>query len=196
MKKIIIALAFALLLLGCASQTERPGASAGTTENVTENKTVETGGVDLKAEKGDLVAVDYLGTLENGTVFDTSIREEAVKANLPLRPEYAPLEFTVGAGQMIAGFDSAVVGMEEGNEKTVTLKPEDAYGEVNPEYVVDIPKANVPPEVKEGSQLMASNGMAGTVVEVGNESVKIDFNHPLAGKALTFKIIMRKITKG
>ncbi|MFH1056909.1 MAG: FKBP-type peptidyl-prolyl cis-trans isomerase, partial [Candidatus Micrarchaeota archaeon] len=65
----------------------------------------------MKVERGDLVAVDYLGTLDDGTVFDTSIKVEAEKAGLPLRTSYEPLEFTVGAGQMIKGFDDAGVGL-------------------------------------------------------------------------------------
>ena len=103
----------------------------------------------MTAQKGDTVAVDYVGTLDNGTAFDTSIKEEAQKAGLPLRDSYAPLEFTVGEGQMIAGFDNAVVGMKVGEEKNVHLTPSEAYG---------------------------------------NQG-------PLAGKALNFRIVMRKITK-
>ena len=103
----------------------------------------------MAAQKGDTVAVDYVGTLDDGTVFDTSIREEAIKAGLPLRSSYSPLEFTAGAGQMIAGFDAAVIGMKVGEEKNVHLTPSEAYG---------------------------------------NQG-------PLAGKALNFRIVMRKITK-
>ncbi len=191
MKQIFAILVLALLLLGCASQNVE---KQGNLNNQTNNQSTQEV-VDLKTEPGDSVEVDYLGTLENGTVFDTSIQEEAVKAKLPSRPAYSPLGFKVGAGQMIAGFDKAVVGMKVGEEKTVTLKPEEAYGEIQQNLIVDIPKDKVPPEVQKGSRLMASNGMSGVVLEVGNETVKIDFNHELAGKSLTFKIIMRKITK-
>ncbi|MFH0818182.1 MAG: peptidylprolyl isomerase [Candidatus Micrarchaeota archaeon] len=181
-----------LLLFGCASQ-EAP--KNGKNETSVEIKN-ETLGVDnLKAQLGDSVAVDYVGTLENGTVFDTSIKGEAKKANLPLRPEYSPLEFTIGAGQMIKGFDGGVVGMKVGEEKTVTLKPIEAYGEVNNELVIEIPSDKLPVGVEKGSQLMTSNGMAGVVLELDNKTAKVDFNHPLAGKTLKFKIIMRKITK-
>ncbi|MBN2477812.1 peptidylprolyl isomerase [Candidatus Micrarchaeota archaeon] len=149
----------------------------------------------MKAENGDLVSVDYLGTLDDGSVFDTSIKEEAEKAGLVLRESYSPLEFTVGGGQMIKGFDEAVVGMAVGEEKTVRIPPEEAYGETNPELIMEIPLENIPEGVQVGSVLMASNGAQGTVVEIGNETVKADFNHPLAGQALNFKIIMKEITK-
>ena len=149
----------------------------------------------MKAQNGDSVAVDYVGTLDDGTVFDTSLQSEATKAGLPLRAAYSPLEFTVGAGQMIAGFDAAVVGMAEGEEKTVHLSPAEAYGEKRADLIVWISRANVPSDVKTGSQLTSSQGMSGTVIEMNSTSVKIDFNPALAGKALNFRIILRKITK-
>jgi peptidylprolyl isomerase len=147
------------------------------------------------AQKGDNVAVDYVGSLDNGTVFDTSIKEEAEKAGLPLRDAYAPLEFTVGAGQMIKGFDAAVVGMKVGEEKTVHLAPADAYGEIDPQYIMTVPIANVPEGVKVGSRLSTQTGIPGVVTSVTDVNVTVDFNNPLAGKALNFRIIMRKITK-
>jgi FKBP-type peptidyl-prolyl cis-trans isomerase 2 len=149
----------------------------------------------VTAKKGDVVAVDYVGSLDDGTVFDTSIREEAVKANLTLRPSYSPLEFEVGAGQMIAGFDAGVVGMRVGQEKTIRIPPSEAYGEKRADAIVSVPLANVPAGVKIGSKLSASNGATGTVIEVNATHVAIDFNHELAGKTLNFKIIMRKITR-
>ena len=80
--------------------------------------------------KGDTVAVDYVGTLEDGTVFDSSLEESAkkTKSYTPGARVYEPLKFTVGAGQMIAGFDAGVVGMKLGEKKTLTIAPEDAYG--------------------------------------------------------------------
>ncbi len=176
MKMILAALLAAFLLAGCVSQTN--------------------GGSDLKAEKGDAVAVDYLGTLDDGTVFDTSIQSEAQKAGLPLRPSYEPLEFTVGAGQMIAGFDDAVLGMKEGDEKTVKLPPSQAYGEKRKDLIIDVPASQFGnTTVQVGTKLQATNGMVATVVNVSNDTVTIDANHELAGQTLTFKIIMRKITR-
>jgi FKBP-type peptidyl-prolyl cis-trans isomerase 2 len=200
-KRILFALAIALLLLGCASQNPaKPSDSNGTTTpNVAENKTAnaknQTGGVGLKAENGDLVAVDYIGSLDNGTVFDTSIKDEAVKAKLPLRTAYAPLEFTVGAGQMISGFDKAVVGMAKGEEKKIHIPAAEAYGEKKSDFIITVPKANAPEGVEKGAMVAASNGMPGLVLEVTADNVTIDFNHPLAGQALNFRITMKKITK-
>jgi FKBP-type peptidyl-prolyl cis-trans isomerase 2 len=175
MKMIFVALLAAFLLAGCVSQN---------------------GGSDLKAQKGDNVSVDYLGTLDDGSVFDTSIQSEAVKAGLPARPSYEPLEFTVGAGQMIKGFDDAVVGMKEGDEKTVKLPPSQAYGEKRKDLIIDVPKTQFGnTTVQVGTKLQSANGMIATVVNVSNDSITIDANHPLAGQTLTFKIIMRKITR-
>ena len=149
-----------------------------------------------KAKAGDKVAVDYLGTLENGTVFDTSIKEEAEKAKMPARPSYAPLEFTVGAGQMIKGFDEGVVDMRVGDEKTITIAPADAYGEYQEGALMQVPisqltQARIQPQV--GMQLGMPNGRTGTIKEVNKDYALIDLNHELAGKTLVFKIIMRKI---
>jgi len=150
------------------------------------------------AEAGDTVSVDYIGAFENGTLFDTSIEAEAKKAGLPLRPYYSPLEFTVGAGQMIAGFDSAVIGMKEGQEKTVTIPPEKAYGAWSQENVGEIPLANIQgsENLRVGSELTASNGARGRVVKIEGGKATVDFNHELAGKTLVFTIRMVKITKG
>lgn len=153
------------------------------------------------AQKGDTVRVDYVGKLENGTVFDTSIQAEAQKAALEPRPSYEPLEFKVGAGQMIAGFDSGVLGMKAGEQKTVKLLPSQAYGEWSAERVIPIPVANIgnAADIKVGSMLFAQNGAVGRVVEIGNgtnATAKVDFNHELAGKTLIFSIKMVSIKKG
>ena len=149
------------------------------------------------AQKGDTVSVDYVGKLQNGTLFDTSIKSEAQKAGFPLRPSYAPLEFKVGAGQMISGFDAAVIGMKEGEEKTVTLPPEQAYGQVQAGAVISLPLSQIgnSESIKVGSVLQANNGAQGTVIEITNGTAKIDFNHELAGKTLVFTIKMIKIQK-
>lgn len=192
---IIMLLAFAILY-GCASQGQAPPNGNAALGNATAGTANITGGVNLKAKAGDTVAVDYLGTLDNGTVFDTSLRDEAVKANLTLRPSYSPLEFTVGAGQMIPGFDKAVVGMAVGEEKTVRLAAADAYGERRSDLIVTLPLSNAPSGIVKGSHVMAQNGMPGLVTNVSNGSATVDFNPELAGQALTFKIFMRNITPG
>ena len=138
----------------------------------------------MAIKKGDKVKVDYTGTLEDGTVFDSTTHGDHTH----------PLEFEVGSGQLIKGFDEAVVGMEKDEEKEITLKPSEAYGEPNPSMVKEVPRDQLPkdPEPKEGMGLILNgpNGMQlpAKIVEVSPDKVKIDLNHPLAGKTLKFKI--------
>lgn len=132
-------------------------------------------------KSGSMVKVEYTGTFENGTIFDSSENK-------------APLEFEAGAGQMIKGFDSAVIGMVLGQEKTVKIWPSEAYGDYNPELVTVIPRQNLPEEknIKPGMMIMVSsqNGqqIPALITEVNESGFTIDLNHPLAGKTLIFKI--------
>jgi peptidylprolyl isomerase len=134
-----------------------------------------------QAKKGDSIKVHYTGKLDDGTVFDSSVGRE-------------PLDFTVGAGQLIAGFDEAVVGMAVGEKKSVRIEAEQAYGPHQPEMTLQAPRSELPADIQPelGMQLEASqeggHSMVVTVVEVTDESVTFDANHPLAGKALTFDI--------
>lgn len=152
------------------------------TEDVIENS-------NKVIEKGDAVSVHYVGRLEDGTVFDTSEKEAAMEAGIynEMR-DYTPLKFTVGAGQMIKGFDEGVVGMKVGEEKTLKIPPEDAYGEYEEEYARELPRDAVDfiPEV--GMQLATETGLRGIITEVGEENFVVDFNHALAGKTLIFKV--------
>jgi peptidylprolyl isomerase len=139
-------------------------------------------------KNGDVVKVDYTGNLTDGTQFDSSKGR-------------APLEFTVGAGQMIAGFDAAVVGMKVGQTKKVTIPAAQAYGEHQDNMVLEVPKENLPPDMtpKIGDHLatMQPNGRQLEVVitAVNDSSVIIDANHFLAGKDLTFEITLVEIGK-
>ncbi len=134
-----------------------------------------------EAKKGDTVKVHYKGTLEDGTVFDDSTERE-------------PLEFTLGEGKLIPGFEQAVIGMEPGDQKTVDIKTEDAYGERREELVQDIPDEEVPqdfdPDEGEHVEIQQEQGppIPARVVESTDEGLTIDANHPLAGKDLTFEI--------
>lgn len=136
----------------------------------------------MAVKKGDKVKVEYTGTLDDGTVFDSSEKHGT------------PLEFEVGAGQMIKGFDDSVNGMEKDEEKEITLKPEDAYGDPNPQLVKKVPKSQLPKdtEPKTGMMLAMSlpNGqqIPAKITEVADEEITIDINHPLAGKVLNFRI--------
>lgn len=139
-----------------------------------------------EAKAGDTVQLHYKGTLDDGSVFDSSEGRE-------------PLEFTVGSGQIIPGLDKAIPGMKIGDEKTVRVEAEEAYGAVNPEARQTVPRAQIPPDVplESGLQLQAQTGngqtISVTVVEFSDEEVVLDANHPLAGKALTFAITLTGI---
>jgi len=134
-----------------------------------------------EAKAGDTVQLHYKGTLDDGTVFDSSEGRD-------------PLEFTVGSGQIIPGLDRAIPGMKVGDEKTVRIEPEDAYGPQNPAARQAVPRSNIPENVplEIGLQLQAQtdNGqmMTVTVVEISENEVVLDANHPLAGKVLIFEI--------
>jgi peptidylprolyl isomerase len=195
MEKLLAVLLAGILLFGCAQTGENGAVSGNKTGEIgmkLENSS-STGGIGAKS--GDIVEVDYVGTFDNGTLFDTSLEAEAKKAGLELRPAYEPLKFTVGMGQMIKGFDSGVVGMKEGESKNVRILAKDAYGEYRQELVGEIGIDKVPEGVKVGTELSSGEGMRGIVTRVGSENVTIDFNHPMAGKALNFKITMRKIAR-
>lgn len=146
---------------------------------------------EIIVKNGDSVSVDYIGKLEDGTVFDTSIKEAAVEAGkFSEQRNYEPLSFTVGAGQMIKGFDLGVVGMKVGEEKTLAIPPEEAYGEYTEELAKEIPLSAVDFKPVIGTQLMTDTGARGTVTSVGAENFVVDFNHELAGKTLIFKVTL------
>lgn len=134
----------------------------------------------MPASTGDTVRVHYRGTLENGEEFDSSEGRE-------------PLEFTLGEGCVIPGFEEGVLGLEEGESRTVSIAPEDAYGPRNEELVHNVEAdafAGEAPYVGAAVQLVAPDGslLDATISEVRGDEVVLDFNHPLAGKTLKFDI--------
>jgi peptidylprolyl isomerase len=137
-------------------------------------------------KSGDQVAVHYTGRLTTGEQFDSSQGRE-------------PLEFTVGAGQMIPGFDAGVVGMTIGDKKTINIAPEDAYGEWSDENTIPFPKENLPEDmqVEKGMQLTMrtqdGHPFPVTVHDFNDTEVILDANHMLAGKELVFDIEMVSI---
>ncbi|TET33378.1 MAG: peptidylprolyl isomerase [Planctomycetota bacterium] len=139
-----------------------------------------------KAEKGNTVRVHYTGKLDDGTVFDTSKDQD-------------PLEFKVGEGQVIPGFESSVEGMTAGETKTVTIPCESAYGPRREELVAEVSRGELPEnmELELGQQLQIpeENGhlIVLTIVGLTDETVTLDSNHPLAGKELTFDIELVEI---
>ena len=134
----------------------------------------------MSAKPGDTVQVHYTGTLDDGSEFDSSRGRE-------------PLTFTVGGGQMIAGFDAAVVGMQVGEQKTVRIPAAEAYGEPREALVARVPRAQIPPSLdpQVGQRFQLGRGQEAVpvvVVEVTPEYVVLDGNHPLAGQDLTFAL--------
>ena len=150
------------------------------------------------AKTGDIIGVDYIGTLNDGTVFDTSLKAVAEKNNIynPQRG-YAPLEFTIGEGQMIKGFDEGVVGMKVGEMKKIPLQPEDAYGNVRSDLIVNVGASQItndPSQLAVGGSVYTQTGSVGIIKEINNGTVTVDFNHPFAGKELNFEITLVSIS--
>lgn len=139
-----------------------------------------------QAKENDKVKVHYTGKLKNGQVFDTS-------------KERDPLEFQIGEQTIIPGFENAVKGMQVNEKKEVTILPEDAYGEVNENMIHDIPRENIEqdvnPEVGQEVAIKLSDGSSvpAQVIEVNEKSIKIDANHPLAGRELQFELELVEI---
>ncbi|MFU8891103.1 MAG: FKBP-type peptidyl-prolyl cis-trans isomerase [Anaerosomatales bacterium] len=129
--------------------------------------------------EGTTVRVHYRGTLEDGSEFDTSKGRD-------------PLEFTIGSGEVIPGFESAVADMAVGDSTTITLDAENAYGGYHEEAVQVVPVTAFTDDPYEGAvvQLLGPNGerLAATITSIEGDDVTLDFNHPLAGKELTFEI--------
>ena len=140
----------------------------------------------MQAKQGDVVRVHYTGRLTDGTQFDSSEGRE-------------PLEFTVGAGQMIKGFDDGVVGMNVGDKKILNIPAAEAYGERDEQAIIEFPAANIPADMKlePGMQLTLRNQYGQpvpvVVLEVQAEVVIMDTNHMLAGKELVFDVELVEI---
>lgn len=139
-----------------------------------------------EAKQGDKVKVHYTGRLNDGSVFDTST-------------ERGPLEFTIGEGNLIPGFENAVIGMSEGETKVEQIAASDAYGAHQEEMVQTVDKSLIPPdiEIAEGVRLQVQQEGAPplvvTVTSIGDEQVTLDGNHPLAGQDLEFEIQLVEI---
>lgn len=140
-----------------------------------------------QVKSGDHVRVHFKGKMENGDIFASSEGHE-------------PLEFNVGDGTVLPGVDSAVVGMSKGQQKTVTLTPAEGFGEQNDSLVIVVDKSHFPEgfEPKEGMELQLPQPDGGIVFLkilqiLDNDRIKLDANHPLAGKTLTFELELLEI---
>lgn len=152
-----------------------------------------------KVKVGNLVAVDYIGTFGDGSVFDTSIQAVAAENEiLDSRRNYEPIQFTVGNADMIKGFENAVVGMKVGETKKITIKPEDAYGNVRKDLMIIINASNIQLDegkLEVGRPIISNTGASGVITDIRDGKVTIDFNHPLAGKVLNFEIKLVNVIK-
>jgi peptidylprolyl isomerase len=134
-----------------------------------------------KAKDGDTVKVHYKGTLDDGTVFDSSEGKE-------------PLEFTIGEGGIIPGFENGVKGMEKGEKKTIKIPSAEAYGPIHAEAISEVPRADFPKDLNPavGARFQVSdddgNVLVVTVLKVTEDKITLDSNHPLAGRDLTFEL--------
>ena len=137
-------------------------------------------------KNGDTVKIHYTGTLSDGEVFDSSKDRD-------------PLQFTLGSGQVIPGFDEGVMGMAIGDKKTINIDAQNAYGPINPELVQQIKKTEFKEDMnlEKGSRMQLNNGqgqtMVVTVADIDENTVTLDGNHPLAGKDLTFELELVEI---
>jgi len=139
-----------------------------------------------KAKSGDSVKVHYTGKLTDGAIFDSSKKE-------------SPLEFTIGDGKIIRGFEQAVIGLEPGESVTVNIKPEEGYGVLRKELILEVDKAQIPtdvkPEVGRQLEVRPKDGapIIVTITGITDTHVTLDANHPLAGKELVFDIELAEI---
>ena len=186
---VFLLMAISLALFGCVAvqPTGNMGGlmASDTNKKIDSNSTGKNSNVFnnldqfRKVKAGDHVAVNYVGKLTDGNVFDSSEGR-------------SPLEFDVGAGQMIAGFDTAVVGMKVGDTKTVQIPPAQAYGAYDPNKVITVDANQFPDfnKVTLGASIQTSTGYTGKVTKKTDTNVVIDFNHELAGKTLIFVITL------
>lgn len=136
---------------------------------------------------GDTIEVYYTGSFTNGTVFNSNVGQQ-------------PLQFTVGSGQLIQGFDQGVIGMKLNQNKILTIPANEAYGPINPDLIVNVSTSNFGnATIQTGMIVNRSEGgqnFQGVVTFVGSNTVTVNFNPPLAGKTLIFNITVVSITKG
>jgi len=168
--------AFAIVALGLV------GCTSGDNSAVDDTATTSAEG-GYMAQDGDLVEVHYKGTLDDGSTFDSS------------RERGAPRSFTVGAGEVIAGFDDAVRGLAVGDSVTVRMLPADAYGEWTEDLVLEVPYGPSQGDVAVGDEVFLNTGQPAVILEVKEGTVVLDTNHALAGEALTFEIEVLAITR-
>lgn len=187
--RLLVALSIAIVVSSCATSADEETAasttttSAGVTET-TEGPTPAVPDEGFIVQDGDVVEVHYVGTLDDGSQFDSS-RERDI-----------PFSFTVGTGQVISGFDEGVRGGKVGDVRTVRIEPANAYGEWSEANVVEVPFNPEQGDVEVGETVYLTSGQSAVVLNVTEATVTLDTNHLLAGEALTFEIEILAITRG
>jgi len=182
MKKTYISLCFIVMIALVSSCGNTATNKTTNLETNTKNVVQETTGV----KSGDNVAVHYTGTLEDGEKFDSSLDRGQ------------PLEFEAGAGQMIAGFDAGVMGMEVGEKKTIEIEAKDGYGEYDDTKKQTVEKSTLASfeaagfKLEVGEKIPTQFGQI-AIIAVDGESITLDLNHPLAGKKLIFDVELVEI---
>lgn len=146
---------------------------------------------------GDTIDVDYVLRTDDGQVVDTSIQSVATDNKIySTSRQYSPLEFTVGHGQLIKGFENGVIGMKIGETKKIIVNPEEGYGLPSNDLIVNIETSKINAEGQElqvGGTVFIGSSQSGVITKLENGNATIDFNHPLAGKILNFEITLVKI---
>lgn len=170
----------AIVALGLAACSS--GDDSAADDSTTASTDTDTDG-GFMVHDGDLVEVHYIGTLDDGSTFDSS------------RERGTPLSFTVGTGQVIPGFDDAVRGLAIGDSTTARMLPTEAYGEWSEDLVVEVPYGPSQGDVAVGDEVFLNTGQSAIVLEVKASTVVLDTNHALAGEALTFEIEVLAITR-
>jgi len=185
MKKVIVIILIITLIFAFGCTQTNPNTNSDTNlggDNMADNDTNSGNQFNnlndfKKVKAGDNVSVNYTGKVENGEVFDTS-----------LTPGREPLAFTTGAGQMIKGFDAAVIGMKVGDKKTITISPTEGYGVINEDNKQLIPKENLPSQDYNVGQVLVVGQYRLKIYEINDANVLASVNHFLAGKTLIFDI--------
>lgn len=183
----VVLLALALLAAGCTSKDETKS-STSASQSAQPSQTVQAAAPGEGVQNGDLVEIEYTGTLANGSVFDSS-------------KDRGPFQFIIGEGTAIVGFENQIKGMKTGQSKKFTLSPEEAYGQYDPSLIKSMPIDFIPNEEKGnitiGDTVTLFNGQAyfpAKIIAMNSTNVTFDLNSQLAGQTLTFDITLVNLT--
>lgn len=198
MKKIAVLGAMAMCVLVLAGCNKKADPQQPAPSNPQANTQTPEPAENPAAEQGDLIKVFYIGRSEEAGLFDTNVESVAQEEGIynEQRP-YEPLEFVIGAGMMIPGMETGVIGMNVGETKTISIEPGEAYGEYREELIQELPKDNfatagIEPVVGETYNFGIAQGK---VLGINDETVTMDFNHQLAGQQLNFEVTVEEIVK-